>query len=918
MKTTLRALAVLILAVTLSDSVSAGDPADSLAGATSKEGEPRLSEWIDQGISTVRRTAPVGHGAQAASTSFLSTDEIPEGDMPRDLAFLPDGSAVAIANRDTDTVTFFDLASQTITHTVDVGDFPVDVAVTPNGQYALVPCVFADEVYVIDIASHSVAAQVAVTGNEPYQVHVTADGLFAVVGVINDAVTSAFSVIELSSLTEIRTIPSSPQGVFGGFFNTESGAFGNIFTPFAVSPDSMTIVLPDRFNSKVELYDLTTGLGIASIATAALPTAVDISADGTLAVVNHEGNTQRLSTIDLTSSSLTSSFVTASSLNNQVIRVTPDKSHAIAAIQNATIFVNLSTGAQAASISTGTVGDIEISFDGQFAYVSNYNSRIIDIASRSLVKTITLQAANEAAASPVAHRMVALNNRFGEDVLLFDSNGASGSALGQALSGELDEGDATRSLAIGPDGNTVVSGNNLSFNGSVIDVEAGSVDGYPTGGDRPLGVAVSPDGQTAVMCNADDDSVSIVDLSTNQTVALLSVSSRPGEVVISPDSQWAYVTTVAGTDRVHFIQLNGASSSVVSSLPTGQMGSIIYTYGVISGMAVSPDGSILVVCISFDDQLMVIDTQTRTEIARLTTGDFPIRAEFGPANDYCYVTNSFGDSVNVFQINLASQTAVTTVTGIEFPLTVDVDAGGDFVYVGSFDFSNPNLRVLDAGVGHAKVKTVSLSSRPRAVHYSPQTERLYVAATDGDLIRVSAAGASSALIDSTPLSGSPSDMVFSERLRLAVSAQPGVEDGVDLVSYFDDECTGTITTFGSGCAGSGGFTPSLSLTGCMASKGQVTLSLQGGLGGSIAVLFFGTAEAALPVAGGCFLNAFPFAQGPLSFGLDGVGAGNGSATIPGSVPPTIGPATVTLQAFVLDPGVGHGYSNSNGVKAQLP
>ena len=387
-------------------------------------------------------------------------------------------------------------------------------------------------------------------------------------------------------------------------------------------------------------------------------------------------------------------------------------------------------------------------------------------------------------------------------------------------------------------------------------------------------------------------------------------------MLISPDSQWAYVTTVAGTDRLHFIQLNGAASSVVSSLVTGQMGSIGYTYGVLSGLALSADGSVLVVCISFSDQLMVVDTAARTEIARLTTGDFPIRARFIPGGSFCYVTNSFSDDVSVFSIDLGAQTAVTTVGGIEFPLTITPDDTGDFVYVGSFDFNTPNLAVLEVNASHAKVSQVVIGSRPRAVHYSAQTGRLYVAATDGELVRINAAGAASAVIDSTPLAGSPADLVFREFNRMAVCAQPGEFDGVDLIR-FDDECPGSSLAYGVGCAGSGGFVPVISLTGCAAAGGQLVLQIEQCLGGSIAVLMFGTSQAALPL-NGCLLNVSPVLPLFPSVPLMGAGPGQGQATLNITLPSGMSGVTVTTQAFGVDSGVARGWSNSNGIELVIP
>lgn len=884
---------------------------------TSPDGRVELVRELFTTTRPVVRDAAVGASVQtvASGTGFVSVDDHPDGDLPRDVAFLPDGSAVVIANRDTDMVTFFDVSTKSVTAAVPVGDFPVDVAVTPNGQYALAPCVFADAVYVIDIATKTIAAVVPVTGTQPFSVAVTADGALAVVGVINDAVASAFSVIDLTTLVEVRSIPSASQGVIGFFATPESGTSGNLFTQFDLSPDSRTIVLPDRTSSTVFLYDAIVGVQTAAIATAASPTSIDVSADGLIAVVGHEGTAQTVSVIDVPFKQLKSSFGVGVTLVNQVIRVAPSKSHALAAISNNLIFVDLTSGAVVTTISTGTVGDIELTFDGAYAFVSNFNARVIDVATRTLVKTIPFAACVDAAASPTQRRMVALNNRFREDVLLFDVNGAAGFAEAQVSSGPLNEGDAPRTLAITKDGRRVLAANNVSRNGAIIDLDGRTTTSWPAAGDRPLGVAVSPDGQTGVIANGDDDTVTIVDMQTGQSVAQLAVATRPAEVVISPDSQWAYVTTVAGTDRLHFIQLAGAASQVVSSLPTGQMGSVIATYNVLSGMALSPDGAVLVVCISFDDQLMVVDTATRTEIHRLATGDFPIRARFGPGSR-CYVANAFGDSVDVFHVDLFSQLLVTNVGPIEFPLTLDADDAGSFVYIGGLDFNNPRITLLNAGGGLFLNGSVPMPSAPRATHLSPLSDTLYVACVGGELVRMSASGASSGVIDQTPLSGSPADLVFSEFRRAAVVAQPGPTDGVDVV-VFADECPGTIVPYGAGCPGAGGFTPLLALDGCARDGMTLSLAVDDALGGTLGLLALGTAQAAIPMDGGCFLNVQPLLI-TATLAVPGAGPGGGGFAVPGTLPAGTTGYGVTLQFFQADPSTPQGFANSGGVQLLVP
>ena len=756
-----------------------GDP---FAATTDTEAQNATITKVYDRVQRARRGLAVDDAVTSGpSVGFVTVNDLPENDMPREVAYSADGTEAVIVGRDTDTVSFLDVATLAIPHSVTVGDFPVHVAVTPDNQYAVVPNLSSDTVSIIDIPTHSLVANVPITGSQPFRVAVTSDSAFAVVGVINDGVNSSISVIDLATQTEVRSFGTVPQGAYGFFFTPEPGIFGNLYTTFALSPDDATLVIPDRGNDQVAIYDITNGSQVAVLPTDAVPTSVDISDDGALAVIGLQGGGATVVTIDLTVLSITNSFVTPNSPSAALIRVTPDKTHAILPIQNAVEFINLTTGAVASTISTGVVGDIEISFDGQYALVSNFNFRIIDIASQSLVKTIPFAACVESAASPTQQRVVALNNRFREDAHVYDTDGAAGFLEGAVLTGPANEADAPRTLAVVPDGSRVLIAGNTSDNVTALDLPTFQVAGYLPAGRRALGIEVSEDGQTAVVANGTDDTVSILDLGVPFTeVATLSTPATPAEVEISPDGTRAYVTSLAGTDRLYFIDLAGGASSVTASLITGQMGSVGYTYGVFSGLTLSPDGSTLAVCISFDDELLLVDTATETEIARVPVGDFPIRASFSSDSSKVYVSHSFGD--NLYEVTVAG--AGSSVTGIaqniEFPLQVTVGPEDEFVYVGSFDFSNPNLAVVETA-SMTKVATVPLNSRPRS--HARAGSGLFVTLTDGELARVALAGPATSVVETVPLDGSPSDMVFSAATGLAICAQPGADDGVNLVQF---------------------------------------------------------------------------------------------------------------------------------------
>ena len=720
--------------------------------------------------------------SQAGGTlcqQFESINDPPEGDMPRDVAFSGDGRFALIVNRDTDNVALFDVAKRETVALLAVGDFPVHVAVTPDGRRAVVPNALDHTVSVIDIEERVVVAHIPVTGKQPYRVAITSDSRLALVGVINTGDDASFSVIDLETLEEVRTFPSGPQGVIGGFFTPESGIWGNIYTRFALSPDDRTVVLPHRFGGRVFLYDLSTGEELASLETAAQPAGVDISRNGKIAVVTHEGSVNKLTKIDLIERRVSNEFTVSEGLRNQLVRITPRRKFAMVAALNHVMFIHLRTGQRSARIFTGSPGDIEFSFDNRFAFVSNATARVIDTKEQRVVASMPLGPCVEAATSPVDYIAVALNNRFREDVQVYQIDGPQGQALGTGVAGGQPEADAPRTLALTPDGRTVLAVNNTSDNLAIIDVKTGVVRDYVPTGKRSLGIAVSPDGRFAVVANAGDDTASVIDIQTAKAVATLSIADVPAEVLISPNGKAAYVTTVGGTDRVHFIKLDGADSKVVASLRTGQMGLVQYTFNVFSGMALSPNGSVLAICISFDDELLLIDTRSREELARVEVGDFPIRVAFSPKGKRAYVAHALSNDLYIIRVDGKSSEVTAIVEQIKQPLTVDVDVNGAFVYVGSFDRSRPAIHVVDTS-SDTVVAVVELPGSPRATFLSNDPAVLYAVTTDDRFVRVRAAGPDSTLFDAVALTDAPSDMVYSESMRRAVVALP-VVDGVDFV-----------------------------------------------------------------------------------------------------------------------------------------
>ena len=846
---------------------------------------------------------------------LLHIDQFPDGDMPREVTYSMDGTEVLTVQRDTDNVTFYDAATRTATHTVQVGDFPVDIEVTPDNQYAVVPNVLDATLSVIEMASHTVIGTVPLTGEQPFAVEVMPNSRFVAVALINDAVTSSVSLVDLLTLTEARVFETGPQGAFGFFFSPESGMFGNLFTDFEMTPDGSKLVLVERPNARVKIYNIVNGNVIADLAVADVPGDVDISADGTVAVVEHAADTRRVTRIDMTTLTVADEFTTTADLAARRIRITPDKAHALVGTANEVHFIDLADGGTDAIIGTGTVGDIELSSDGAYAFVGNVNSRLIDLASQSEVGTFTFGPTYELAVSPTAPEAVGVNNRFREDLHFYDISGPGGGFLGAIPSGEPAEGDSPRSLAMSADGSTLVVVNNTSSNAAVVDVESNTVRAYVDTGLRSLEAAVDATGTRAVVTNGDDDTVTLIDLTTDTVAHTFSIPGRPSEVEMSPDGSMAYVTSVAGVDRLWFLDLD--TPAVVSSLPTGQMGAVFYTYNVFSGIDLSPDGSTLAVCVSFDNELLLVDTQSMTELDRVPVGDFPMQVSFSPDGGRAYVTNAFSDNLYVIDVAGASSSVDGIVDGIPSPLGVDVD--GDDAYVGSWGFGNPGVYVVDTGsVGGSTVPDafVPLDSSPRASVLDGSN--LWVALTDGELALIDAAGGSSSLVATVPLSGSPSDLAHSPAAGVVYAAQPGVDDALDVVATSQPSSYCISAPNSAGAGATIGYTGTTSL-----SANEFVVEVQGMPPGVPVLFFYGSAQVQVPFgngfrcAGAAVQRLFParhadptgrtsrlidFTQPPVSEGPKAIEVGS----------------TWNFQLWYRDPaGGGPGFNLSNALQASF-
>lgn len=157
----------------------------------------------------------------------------------------------------------------------------------------------------------------------------------------------------------------------------------------------------------------------------------------------------------------------------------------------------------------------------------------------------------------------------------------------------------------------------------------------------------------------------------------------------------------------------------------------------------------------------------------------------------------------------------------------------------------------------------------------------------------------------------------------AGASLPSKTDGDINVDFGDCPEEGpkmTVTSFGLGCPGTGGLVPKLSLSGNFVPAGAVALSIEKGAPGRPAFVLTGLAQANLPLGPGCALliaPVLPLAIGPIPLAGLGAGPAAGTAALQFTLPYTLTPGALTMQAFIDDKNGTTKFSATNGLRIAI-
>lgn len=300
-------------------------------------------------------------------------------------------------------------------------------------------------------------------------------------------------------------------------------------------------------------------------------------------------------------------------------------------------------------------------------------------------------------------------------------------------------------------------------------------------GNFPTGSALSPDGRFLWVVDAGHgvDDVQIVSVADGAVVQTLPLPGGYVGVAFSPDGSRVYVSgepkrsvnaavdkpgTSNGGDVVHVFSVNSSSGRATEGSPiplpatTGGTAQQHAAGGPISGtpgpgpsskglgwpigVAVSPDGSKLVVALNQADQVAVVDTAARSS-KLVKVGAYPYGVAIDPDGRRALVTNELDGTVSVVDITAGSVTA--TISGLggqagdkeSHPEGIVMDPQRPRAYVA---VANRDLvAVLDTRALRV-VRLVSvargadLGVQPVAVALAPDGETLYAADSGEDAL----------------------------------------------------------------------------------------------------------------------------------------------------------------------------------------
>jgi YVTN family beta-propeller protein len=497
-------------------------------------------------------------------------------------------------------------------------------------------------------------------------------------------ISNACEVYDLQTLTQARTISNFPIFLSTYSWNSENGRNAFTFSDFKVTPDGSHLILPDGRDS-IFFYDAVTGAIDDTLTGVGQSRFIELSGDGATAMFVSEANPCVANQLDLATHDILASVpITGHSLMTFEAAMNMDGSKAYLGVSNnQSALVRFATNDFITFSQTYTAFWVGDSPDRTKAISGQYNFSIVDFATEQVLGTASGYSQSVGAVSPFGSRAIGYDPHRHEGLYFYDYTDPAPAYRGTTVAGQAPEGDCPYRVAITPDGSKAVVANVLSDNASIIDLTSYSVDTILPIGDRCRDIAITSDSRWAVVCGMNANSAVIIDLQDNSIAAEVPTNTGSATVSLSPGDTLAWVGNIGG-NTVTKIRLDGAASYVVDDIPVGEIGLVWAAFGVPSDVRVTPDGRYVLVAVSFNDQVQVIDAETDQIVATLDVGDFPLTFACDSTGEFTTVTNYLGNTISALHVQGESSEVITSIGRGQGPLRAAYDPTQDDIVVGNY------------------------------------------------------------------------------------------------------------------------------------------------------------------------------------------------------------------------------------------
>ncbi|MBN2538252.1 hypothetical protein JXB37_08255, partial [candidate division WOR-3 bacterium] len=553
-----------------------------------------------------------------------------------------------------------------------------------------------------------------------------------------------------------------------------NGRFYGDFLKFEVSPDGNHLIVPDT-NNAIFWIDVTTGARVDTITGLGKCWFLRYSGDSTKLVTVAYATPCVAWQVDVATRAVTDQLtVTGYSLSSIDAAANADAGKMFFGTGNNTsTLVDFVDDDFVTFTQTYSAFWVGVSPDHSLAISGQYRFSVIDFATETLRGQHQGNSQYFGAISPVEYRAASFDPHRHEGVYFYDYSTTTPTYRGTTVSGEAPEGDAPHRVKLSPDGSIAIATNVLSDNFTVFNTATMQVETIIPLGDRPQDIAFTSDSRWAVVCGLNGNKVGVLDLS-DFSMTEVSVGTGPATVVITPDDSFAYVGNIS-TNNVSVVRLAGPSSQVVATVPCGTIGIVWGSYGVWSGLGMSPDGRHCLVAASFDDQVKVIETESNTVVAELAVGDFPLCIEFDSTGEYATVTNYLAGTYSVLHVDGSSSSVVGTFPAGQYPMRLAYNRALDQMGIGNY--GGKTVTIANPRTGQL-INTLSYSSYGALadVAFDPDGAPVVLTASTGNVLGHVHLGS-----DHVELPAVPSEFDYCPSAALCAVSGPGP----DFVTFID-------------------------------------------------------------------------------------------------------------------------------------